>query len=77
VTRGFNYIKALDETTSVFATNGVHVGEIIALEDGFYNFFPEMRGGCWPSWALRELADVMDEMNEPWQKQIDEFFEGG
>jgi len=59
-------------TIKVHYTNNVYMGDIICKEDGFYDWYPALnRGGYIPSWVLRELADYVDELNEPWQKQID------
>ena len=58
----------------VFYENGVKLGEILAKEDGFYDFWPELRGGFWASYVLKEIADHLDRLNEPWQKDIEEYF---
>jgi hypothetical protein len=55
--------------------NGVRLGDILAKEDGFYDFWPDYtqgRGGYWPAYILRELADKLDELNAPWQAQLEE-----
>lgn len=48
------------------------VGDLCCMEDGFYQFFPDLesRGGYWPSWILRKIADKVDELNAPWEEQI-------
>ena len=56
----------------VVLSNKVVLGEIFAKEDGFYDFWPDIKGGYWPAWLMRIIADKLDEMNAPWQKQIDE-----
>ena len=57
--------------------NGVYIGDILVKEDGFYDWWPPHlgRGGCWSSYVLRELADKIDELNEPYQKEMEKFFE--
>lgn len=52
----------------VTSSNGVHMGEFVCKEDGFFDFWPELRPGYWPSYMLRALADALDEINEPWEK---------
>ena len=50
---------------------GIKMGEILMSEDGYYNFWPDLhRGGYWPSYILRMLADRVDEMNKPWDEEI-------
>lgn len=56
----------------VQANNGVKAGEILMGDDGFYQFWPELRGGYWPSYAMREIADKVDSMNEAWEKKLEE-----
>jgi hypothetical protein len=51
--------------------NGVYIGDILMKEDGFYDFWPIQHGGYWPSYILRVIADKLDEINKPWQDQID------
>lgn len=66
--RGYDYYK-------VFYKNGVYLGDIISKEDGFYDFWPDYsKRGCWSAYVLRELADKLDEMNAPWEKDIEEYF---
>ena len=54
----------------------IEVGEICMVEDGFYQFFPVSSQGYWPSWAMRELADKIDELNAPWEQDIEDYFNG-
>ena len=51
--------------------NGVLLGHILAKEDGFYDYWPKYLPGTYmPAHMLHALADMLDEMNEPWEKQI-------
>lgn len=55
----------------VSAPNGIKAGEIFMVEDGYHQFFPEAgRGGYWPAWSMREIADKVDSMNESWDAKI-------
>jgi hypothetical protein len=45
---------------------------IAPLEDGFYCFFPPVGGGCFDPWLLRAIADRLDQLNAPLQKEFDE-----
>lgn len=58
----------------VSAPNGVKAGEIIMMEDGFYQFWPESRGGYWPTWVMRQIADKVDLMNEKWSREVESAF---
>lgn len=51
----------------------VFIGDLLMMEDGFYQFFPDTkRGGYWPSYILRAIADLVDDKNKDWQKQLEE-----
>ena len=55
--------------------NSKHLlGDLCYAEDGFYQFFPDLesKGGYWPTWMLRKIADKVDELNAPWEAQIAE-----
>lgn len=49
--------------------------DIATAEDGFYHYWPSTSGGFLSAWQLRTIADILDEKNVPWKKQIDEYFE--
>jgi hypothetical protein len=54
--------------------NGVALGEVIALEDGFYYFeFSRSRAGLIPAYILREVADILDAENAEFEKQLAEY----
>lgn len=38
--------------------------------DGLYVYEPRIGGGCLYAHHLREIADMLDELNGPWQKEI-------
>jgi hypothetical protein len=54
----------------LFYENGVKLGQVLAKEDGFYDFWPELNGGYWPAHMLRAIADMLDEMNYTWEQTI-------
>jgi hypothetical protein len=64
--------KSSDYGYQVYYQNGVFLGDIFIKEDGFYDFWPEhpSRGGCWPAYVLRAIADKLDELNKPWEDII-------
>lgn len=64
------------EGTKLYYENGVYMGEVFALEDGFKYFWPEAKEvhGAWSADALRAIADLLDEINAPWMAELAEDF---
>ena len=62
-------------TIQVHYTNDVKMGELLVNDDGYLVFFPELRGGYWSDWNLKELADKMIELNVPWDKELNSYFD--
>src|SRR5271166_1131228 len=44
--------------------------DIYMENDGYYVYWPKENNGFWESWALRIVADLLDEMNAEWDKQV-------
>lgn len=60
----------------VIHENGVRCGDLFQKEDGYYDWWPpKSNGGCWPSYILRQIADKLDELNKPWDDEINKYFE--
>jgi hypothetical protein len=59
---------------NVYYENGVKIGEILQKDDGYYDFWPELRGGCWSGPVLQRIAEKLKVLNGPWEKQIEEYF---
>lgn len=64
------------------ATNGdlklgdIVLGQLEATESGHKAFFPDLsRGGYWPSWLLREIANTIDSSNAEWDRQLAVYFD--
>lgn len=55
--------------------NDVKMGELIINDDGYYVFFPENRTGYWPDFILKDLSEIMIELNKPWEEEINKYFE--
>jgi hypothetical protein len=57
---------------NVSYTNGMHMGEMIMAEDGYFVWFPITpgRGGFIEAWVLRELADKLDDVNREWDEKV-------
>lgn len=59
---------------NVIYKNGIQIGEFLMKEDGYFDFWPKLGGGYWPSYLLRELADQLDVINKPWEDDIRDYF---
>ena len=74
-----NYKKLATElspTTKIeFYFGTVYLGYSYMEIDGTYNFVIETsKGGCWPGYILREIADKLKELNAPYEKELDNCF---
>lgn len=69
------YIKT-EHGYDVMHENGVKLGEIESGLDGFYHFWDEGREGYWPAELLLDIGNKLKELNEEWQKNIDNYFLG-
>ena len=58
----------------VYAFGGfkeVRIGELVMMESGYYEFFPDLeRGGYWSTWMLRDIADLVDGTNAEWDARV-------
>lgn len=50
-------------------------GDIIQVEDGFYNFWPVKNRGYFTAHNLRCIADELDRLNAPIQADLEKYFE--
>jgi hypothetical protein len=65
----------LDKTSfEVWLPNGKLLGKIEQDVDGYFHFLSTVqpKDGFIPAFILRELADRIDEINEPWDKIIEQ-----
>lgn len=54
-----------------FGKGGTCLGDLMKLEDGYYQFFSYVpSGGCWSAHLLREIADKLDELNDQWDQEV-------
>lgn len=56
--------------SNLFYENGVLLGQILADEGGYYNFWPDLKGGFWPSHLLHSIADLLVLMNKDWDEKV-------
>ena len=56
--------------------NDIELGEAIMDVDGyFYFWYNKELTGFTQAWVLRAIADLLDEINKPWDEKINEYFE--
>jgi hypothetical protein len=70
------YKKISPNTYDVSCSNGVALGQLQPSDDGFYVLWPDLKGGYWAGYVLREIANKLDELNAPWEKMIDDYHAG-
>lgn len=52
------------------------VGHAVQDIDGMYYFLPRNMGnGLWASHNLRQIADLLDRLNAPYEKELFEYFD--
>lgn len=60
----------------VLWSNNVHVGDIVKDVDGYFYWWPlRTNYGSWPAYALRMIADKLDELNKEWDESVRSYFE--
>ena len=51
------------------------IGEFISLEDGYFYFLPNKDNtGFWTSYELSLISEKLNEVNMPWDKHINNYF---
>lgn len=50
--------------------NGVDLGTFEYGNDGYLYYWPSKREGCWSATQMREIANLLDHLNAPWDEQI-------
>jgi hypothetical protein len=61
-----NYV--IDGVHTVYF-NKKEIGVFALENDGYYGFYPSS-AGYWSSYALRLIADKLDELNKEWDEYI-------
>ncbi len=59
-----------DSMYKVYFQNGVELGDLVCKEDGYFSFWPYLRAGCWDAYVLRDISNLLDEINAPWEKIV-------
>lgn len=64
------------DTNRDLKLGGIVLGKLEATESGHKAFFPDLsRGGYWPSWLLRKIANTIDSSNAEWDRQLAVYFD--
>lgn len=65
------------ETGQVFYKDtAIVLGDILADVDGYEKYFPRnAEGTYWTPEILRAIADLVDELNQEWDRKIQEYFD--
>jgi hypothetical protein len=52
------------------------IGHAVQEVDGTYYFLPRSTGsGLWASYTLRQIADLLDGLNAPYEKELAAYFD--
>lgn len=58
----------------LITSTGVDIGTCFPEDDGFYRYVPNDGCGSFDESSLRLIAGKLEELNEPYKKQIDRYF---
>ena len=50
--------------------NQKYLGIVVVQDDGYFGFLSNEPSGYWSSYALRLIADKLDELNKEWDEYI-------
>lgn len=65
------YTKRPTHGYDVQYVNGAWLGTFEVLDDGYYHFYPASMGsGAWSAQALIDLGNALNELNAPWDAQV-------
>jgi hypothetical protein len=64
-----NYV--IDGVYAVYF-NKKRLGAFVIQDNGYFEFYPDDLKGYWSSYALRLIADKLDEINKIWNDHIKE-----
>ncbi len=67
--------KITDTRYGLKFENGSNLGEFLALEDGYFYWFPAISGsGAYASYILVELSEKLIKLNKAWDLKIKKEF---
>ena len=68
------YKQINSQKFEVLTLNNMLVGSLIMDVDGYFYFWPS-NDGCWPSHIMHSIANKLDEINKPWNDEINDYFD--
>ncbi len=63
-------IKKDNGTFDIVYYNGVNLGTFEYGADGYLYYWPLLKSGCWASQPMREIANLLDSLNDKWDKEV-------
>jgi len=60
--------------TELFFENGVHLGQILMDSDGYYKWWPNLRGGYLDEGFLKAIGAFLEGMNAPYEAEVQAYF---
>lgn len=72
--KSINRLTYDEDTGNVYYSNGKLIGEIYMEVDGYYVYVFPSSAGCWEAAVLREIADLLDYLNAPWDAEVRKYF---
>lgn len=69
--------KLSNDQYRVNLSNSKFIGYFERDVDGYFYWWPEIKSedGCWSADSLIELANKLKELNTPYEKELDKYFE--
>lgn len=68
-------LEKLNKSYSVLTETNKEIGSFQLDSDGFYYFWEKSDlAGCWSAHSLRAIADKLDEINKPFEKELKLYF---
>ena len=67
--------KVNEKVYKVITSNDLNIGTFELDVDGFWHFWnTDYIAGSWSSYSLRLIADKLDEINKPFEKELELYF---
>lgn len=71
---GHSMIEKTKRQEHIEKVRAVVTEDLVTGDDGFKVYWPSTAKGYLTAYDLRVVADYLDELNAPWQQQMDEYF---
>jgi hypothetical protein len=68
---GFTATKKSKGLWELHFSNGVHVGDLVCGDDGYFAYWPDKeKYGCYSGWSLIAIGELLDSLNSQWHEQL-------